>query len=211
MPAGKKNSRKEAVVTTVRKICRKVTLLPAGGKIFMYKILCYNRNMKKILFLVLLAIAGLVFCTVPAGAMTAQDLTITVLENGDANIRFTYDLNWLEQVAVYTKIADPGKELKTAIENNFKATVDVIDTDNSHATILVHSFAAVKQTPDGTTYTTPELSFANAERVLKQYWFAPLITVDLSPAQTRVIFPDGYVQSYANQIGIPKISHTVPG
>ncbi|MFA5332303.1 MAG: hypothetical protein WC342_07985 [Methanoregula sp.] len=156
-----------------------------------------------------LLIAALVLCCLaPAGAMTAQDLTISIRENGDALVQFTYDLNWLEQVAVFAKIADPGKELKSAIENNFQATVDVMDTGSSQTTILVHSFATVNQTPKGIVYTTPELSFAHAERVLKQYWFATLITVDLSPAQTRVVFPDGYDEVFFDQIQIPRIMHT---
>ena len=144
----------------------------------------------------------------PAGALTARNLTIAVHENGDAQVDFSYDLNWLEQVAVYTKIADPGKELKSALEDNFRVTVDVTSVDNEEASVVVHSFATVRNTPDGTLYVTPELSFKNAQRALSHYWFAPLINADLSPEVTRIVFPDGYSQEFYNQIDIPSVSHT---
>jgi hypothetical protein len=159
---------------------------------------------------VILGITLLLVCVMPpATAFQAKTLDITVNDNGDAQVDFTYQLNWLEQAAVFTRLVDPGQQLKTAIENNFRATVSVNSVNNDETNLVIDSFASVKKTPDGVAYTTPELSFKNAERVVKQYWFAPLVSPDFSPDITRVIFPDGYTVEYTNEISIPAISHTV--
>jgi len=156
-----------------------------------------------------MGIAILALCACPAQAFTAKTLDIVVQDNGDATITFDYNLNWYENVAVFTHIADPNTELKKALENNFDANVDVLATSGSEAKVLVHGFASQKVNDGSTTMTTPALSFQSAERVLKQYWFAPLISVDFSPEVTRVVFPDGYVEQYNNQIALPQISHTL--
>jgi hypothetical protein len=57
--------------------------------------------------------------------------------------------------------------------------------------------------------TTPALSFGEAEKILNQYWFARFITPDFSPELTTVRFPDGYRETFSNQISIPAIVHTM--
>ena len=163
---------------------------------------------RKLLYLVI-GIAILALCACPAQAFTAKTLDIAVQANGDAIITFDYDLSWYENVAVFTRIANPNTELKKALENNFDASVDVLATSGSEAKVLVHGFASKNANNGSTTMTTPALSFQSAERVLKQYWFAPLISVDFSPEVTRVVFPDGYTETYYNQIALPQISHTM--
>ena len=37
---------------------------------------------------------------------------------------------------------------------------------------------------------TPSLSFARAQQVMDEYWFAPLVSPDFSPGITTVIFPE---------------------
>jgi len=158
----------------------------------------------------ILGITLLLGCvTLPASAFQAKTLTITLGDTGDAQVDFTYQLTWLEQAAVFARLVDPGQQLKSAIENNFYATVTVDQVNNDEAVLTVDSFATVQKTPEGVTYHTPALSFKNAERVLKEYWFAPLINPDFSPDTTRVTFPDGYSEVYTNEISIPAISHTV--
>jgi hypothetical protein len=145
----------------------------------------------------------------PAGAVIVHNLNIVVSGNGDAQVDIHYELNWLEQAAVFARIADPGTELKSALENNFDVSVDVISVDNHEATVLVHPFARVSSLSGGTRYITPELSFENAQRALNRYWFAPLVSADFSPDVTRVVFPDGYSEEFFNQIDIPSVSHTI--
>ena len=152
----------------------------------------------------------LVFCVVsPAAGFQAKTLTIAISDNGDAQVDFTYQLNWLEQAAVFSRMVDPGEQLRKAIADNFHATVMVNTVSNDETNLEIDSFAAVKKTPAGVTYTTPQLSFKNAENVVRQYWFAPLISPDFSPDTTRVIFPDGYTQEYSDEIALPVIAHTV--
>ena len=156
-----------------------------------------------------LGIAVLACCICPVQAFTAKSLDIAVQQNGDAMITFDYDLSWYENIAVFTRIADPATELKKALESNYGKSVDVLATSGSEVKILVHGFASGSTSGGRTTMTTPSLSFQSAETVLKQYWFAPLISVDFSPDVTRVTFPDRYTVQYANQISLPAITHTL--
>ena len=148
---------------------------------------------------------------VPASAFQAQDLSITIQQNGDAIVDFSYHLNWLEQVAVFTKIVDPAQELKSAIERNYPGvSVTVTQVRADETSLVIHSFARTSKTLAGVTYTTPVLSFQNAQRVLDQYWFAPLIQPDFAPETATVTFPDGYQDNFYSQITIPALSHTLP-
>jgi hypothetical protein len=61
----------------------------------------------------------------------------------------------------------------------------------------------------GEVYTTPKLSFAEAEEAFNQLWFAPLINMDFSPRKTRITFPRGDSITFSNQISIPAFNYTV--
>jgi len=163
---------------------------------------------RKFIYLVI-GIGILFLCACPAQAFTAKNLDIVVQDNGDARITFNYALNWYEYVAVFARIADPGTELKKALEGNYGKNVDVIATTGNQVEILVHDYASRTVKDNRTTLNTPVLSFRSAEKVLETYWFAPLIDVDFSPELTRVVFPDGFMQQYNNQIEIPALSHTL--
>ena len=154
---------------------------------------------------ILILILAISVC--PVQAFTAKTLDIVVQDNGDALITFDYDLSWYENVAVFAQITNPGNELKRALESNFGKKVDVITTTGNQAQILVHGFASRIVKDNLVTMVTPALSFDSAEKILKQYWFAPLINVDFSPAVTRVVFPDGYIATFNDQIAIPNINH----
>lgn len=51
--------------------------------------------------------------------------------------------------------------------------------------------------------STNELSFADAENLINQLWFAPLINIDFSPSVTRISLPNEYSEKFYNQINIP--------
>jgi hypothetical protein len=143
----------------------------------------------------------------PVHAFTAKTLDITVQENTDAVITFDYDLSWFENIAVFMHIADPGTELKKALESSYGKPVLVTKTNGGESRFVVQGFAS-KETRNGTvTLITPALSFVDAEKILNQYWFAPLINPDFSPAVTRVNFPDDYTEEFNDQISIPAIRH----
>ena len=155
-----------------------------------------------IVFLILIAVV----C--PAQAFTAKTLDITVQDNNDAIITFTYELSWFENAAVFSRIADPGTELAKALKNQFNRNVDIVSVSGNQAQIRIPEFAIVKEKEGIISTVTPSLSFKNAEKTLKKYWFAPLISPDFSPEVTRVSFPDGYYVEYYNLDTIPSIRHT---
>ena len=145
----------------------------------------------------------------PASAFVAESLSIDVQESGDATVTFAYRLGFVEKVAVFFNIADPATELKNGLETNSGKEVTVSEVTANSAAFLIREYAR-KTTENGkVTYTTPMLSFARAEEILMDYWFAPLISVDLSPAVTTVVFPDGYTETLYDSIEIPVISHTL--
>lgn len=147
----------------------------------------------------------------PVQAFTADTLDITLRDNGDAQITFDYTLNWIEHIAVYLRIANPADELSRAFENNLKTPVRVDQVNSDSIRVSVSNFAQRSVNKGGgTTLSTPALSFEEAENVLQQYWFAPLINPDFSPAITTITFPDGYKEVFYNISNIPKTTHTIP-
>lgn len=154
---------------------------------------------------ILILILAISVC--PVQAFTAKTLDIVVKDNGDALITFDYDLSWYENAAVFAQITNPGNELKRVLEANFGKKVDVITTTGNQAQVLVHGFASRSVKDNLVTMVTPALSFDSAEKILNQYWFAPLIDVDFSPAVTHVVFPDGYIETFNDQIAIPTVNH----
>jgi len=162
--------------------------------------------MNKII-LVIGSLCLLSLVVLPAQAFTAKDLTITLARDGSADVVFTYDLSAPEYFAVFLNIADPAKELKNGLEESLQTPVTVVHTDSGSMEVTIHSFAQVTGSGNAVTETTPSLSFAKAQDAINKYWFAPLISPDLSPAVTRVIFPDGYSATFSNEISIPSVSH----
>ena len=146
---------------------------------------------------------------IPAHAFTMKNLDIVVGQNGDATIDAQYDLSFLEQSAVYFRLADPARELQSAFNTKSSMPVTVLSTDANSARISIPSYAAVNKAAGGTTYTTPSLSFERARAALNGYWFAPLVSLDFSKGVTKVTFPDGYSQQFTGQISIPSVSHTI--
>ncbi|QSZ66435.1 hypothetical protein RJ40_02435 [Methanofollis aquaemaris] len=154
---------------------------------------------------VLLLVASMVL---PAGAFTAEELDISVNESGAATIDFTYSLSWLEKFAVFLKIADPTEEFKKALQKYSGGhSVESVAMDDQTASFHVEGFAKVRAGENGTTiYTTPALNFEDAEKALKEYWFAPLVQADFSPAETRIVFVGKATKTYNDTSTIPKIS-----
>jgi len=145
----------------------------------------------------------------PVSAFTMKSLDITVAQNGDATINAQYDLSFIEQTAIYFRIADPSRELQSAFNTKTSKPVTVQSVSATSAQISVPSYASVKMGSEGTTYTIPAVSFERARTALKGYWFAPLVSLDFSKGVTTVTFPDGYSQQFNGQISIPAVSHTI--
>lgn len=149
------------------------------------------------------------FLAAPASAFTAESLRVEVMENGDADIRFTYSLSFIEHIAVFLRIADPAVELKHALEGYSDKEVDVTEVSSGTAGFRVYGFASVYENETARSWRTPELDLQNAQRVLETYWFAPFVSPDFSPAESVVIFPDGYEVQFSDVSTIPSLVHGV--
>jgi hypothetical protein len=165
--------------------------------------------MRRTLLITGILLVCLCFAISPAQAFTAKSLDITVQPTGDATITFDYDLSWFENAAVFMRITDPALELQKALESNYHKPVTVTAADSGHAQFIVQGFASRNENNGAVTMTTPAVSFAEAQNVLNTYWFAPLISPDFSPNVTHVSFPDGYVETFNDQISIPAVKHTL--
>lgn len=154
----------------------------------------------------------LVICAcavMPAQAFVAKSLTITLAPDGDAQIDMQYELTFLEQSAVFLRIADPAAELKKAFDSRSDQPVTVTKATSSAATVIVPSFAAVHPGKGKYTLVTPVVFFARAQEVMSSYWFAPLVSPDFSPGFSTVVFPDGYRATFYDVISLPPISRPV--
>ncbi|HEX3002169.1 MAG TPA: hypothetical protein VHN82_07370, partial [Methanoregula sp.] len=78
----------------------------------------------------------------PAQAFTAKSLDITVLDSTDATITFAYDLSWYENIAIYSRIADPGNELARALKSQFNRDVTVTSVSGNSVQVRVLRFAS---------------------------------------------------------------------
>jgi len=161
----------------------------------------------KNVYLVIVGLIVLACAVMPASAFTMKSLSITVAGNGDAQVDMNYDLSFVEQTAVFFRIADPATELQSAFNSASSHPVTVTRVTSSSAQITIPSFASVTTTGGVSTLTTPSLSFERARKVLSSYWFAPLISPDFSPSVTTITFPDGYTVNYYDLISIPPVTH----
>lgn len=162
--------------------------------------------MKKV-HAVFLSLGILALAVMPVHAFTAESLTITLADNGDAEMEMQYELSFPEKTAVFLRFADPAAELKNAFGSHTSADVTVPKATDSSAVVLIPSFAERSSEGDKTTLITPALSFERARQVMDEYWFAPLISPDFSPCVTTVIFPDGHRDIYYEALTVPSVSY----
>ncbi len=158
---------------------------------------------------ILACLALCVLAAVPAAAFEAKSLTITIEPDGDAQIDMEYDLTFVEQSAVFLRIADPATELKKAFDSNSDEPVTVVKATSSSSTVIVPGFATVHEGKGKYTLVTPVVSFEKAQKVMNSYWFAPLVNPDFSPAVSTVVFPDGYHAVFTDVIALPEISRPI--
>ena len=147
------------------------------------------------------------FAVMPAQAFTAKELTITLSQNGDAQVHMHYDLSWPEQVAVFLKIADPATELKNGLQNELDKPVTVLGVTSSSADVIIPSFAYVSQAGDYQAFVTPAFTFTHVQEAVNRYWFAKMISPNFTPQVTTIVFPDGFNATFENRVTIPTVAH----
>jgi hypothetical protein len=146
----------------------------------------------------------------PAAAFTMNRLDIAVAETGDADVTADYSLSWMEQIAVFMRIAQPAEQLQNGLEQFSGKEVAVTSVSPRETVLVIRDFAAVSKTANETTYTTPYLDFSGAEQAIRGTWFSRFVTIDASPGVSVVSFPDGYGETFYNSIVIPSITHGIP-
>lgn len=161
--------------------------------------------------LILMCLAICACAVMPAQAFVAKSLTITLQPDGDAQIDMQYELTFVEQSAVFLRIADPAAELKKAFDSHSDQPVTVTKATSSSATVIVPQFADIHEGKGKYTIVTPSVSFVRAQEVMNSYWFAPLVSPDFSPEVSTVIFPDGFRSTFSNVLAIPPISRPIFG
>jgi hypothetical protein len=147
------------------------------------------------------------FAVMPVQAFTVKSVTMNLAPDGDSTVNIHYDLSLFEEGAIFFRITDPAAELKKAYDAYSKEPVTVTQATGSSAVVIIPSFASVRTQGEKTIMETPSVSFEKAQKVLEQYWFAPLVSPDFSPDVTTIIFPDGYQVSYYNVLVTPSVSH----
>jgi len=158
-------------------------------------------------FLAFVSCCMLAAATMPVQAFTAKSLTITLAPDGDATLDMHYELSFIEESAVFLKMADPAEELKNAFDTHSSSPVTVPSATDTTARVLIPGFADLTRSGSNIMMTTPSLSFARAQDVVNSYWFAPLVSPDFSPGITTVIFPDGHRDTYYDVLTVPSVSH----
>lgn len=161
--------------------------------------------------LILVAIV-VIAIALPASAFEARKLTIDIAENGDAAVRFDYRLSWIEQFFAFIQIVHPDQELGKLLEGYSHKEVQVTSTGPDHSAFRVEGFTQVIDEDGGVTYVTPALAFGDARAVLKeQYPYAAFLidSLDISPNETIITFPDGYQVVYPDQDEISRVSHSI--
>lgn len=161
--------------------------------------------MRSIILIVFLLVA----IAMPVSGFTADQLAVRVLESGDAEIVFDYRLTWIERVVVFSKIADPKPGIQRTLEGMYTKPVHVNTVTTQSTSITVRGLATIHESDMGRVYTVPGIDFSKLTKNIDKYWFAPLISIDLSPSVTIVTFPDGTTQYFSDVTALPPISHTV--
>lgn len=145
----------------------------------------------------------------PTQAFTFNTLSVEVHENGDCLVDFDYSMTFWEYLGYYTKIASPAAEIRKELDKRTSQPVEVIGVTDKKGTFLIYSFCDVKDTEGTKTYTVPPMNFSKAEALLKDHWISKITSFYLSPSETKIVFPDGYTETYYNKIDIPATVHTV--
>ncbi|WP_440949013.1 hypothetical protein [Methanosphaerula subterraneus] len=160
--------------------------------------------------MVMIALTAMVLVVSPAAAFETTSLDISVGQSGGAVVTLGYHLTPLEMTAVYLHLIEPSTELAAALSAFSSRGVEVRSVSVDQAVVNLDTYAETSVEGQGISYATPRLDFARADAYLQNTWFAGFIYPDISPSITTTRFPDGFVETAADQPVIPSYSHTVP-
>lgn len=165
--------------------------------------------MKKCMMLMVALVAVVLFIS-PAAAFETTSLDISVGQSGGAIVTLGYHLTPLEMTAVYLHLIEPSTELAAALSDFSSMGVVVRSVSVDQAVVTLDTYAGTSPDAQGIRYITPLLDFGRADTYLQNTWFAGFIHPDISPSITTTRFPDGFIETAADQQVIPAYSHNVP-
>lgn len=153
-----------------------------------------------------LIIIAVCILTVPVSAFTADSLSITINQNGDATAVFRFTLEGVIENAI------PQSMLEDQLQKGLSTGSEpptLVSMDKSSATILMKNFANVQTVPGGTQYQTSSMDFKKAQIALQNSGLSSVIAADFSPKIVTVTFPDGYMRTFSDVSSLPSVIYTV--
>lgn len=154
-------------------------------------------------------IIGLIFLLSVAGvsALSISQITYTVEQDGNGTVDMDYQLNSTEklQYDLITKVLDLKSIGKKELEKALKREVQVQSITPESVQLSVYNMATI----DSGTITTPSFTYVPVESLLEPslYWIIQKFNIDFTPHISKVVFPDGYSESFTDAETIPVIVH----
>lgn len=158
----------------------------------------------------MVALAAVLLVASPAAAFETTSLDISVGQSGGAVVTLGYHLTPLEMTAVYLHLIEPSTELAAALSDFSSRGVVISSVSVDQAVVTLDTYAEISPDGQGIRYITPLLDFGRADTYLQNTWFSGFIHPDISPSITTTRFPDGFVETAADQLVIPSYMHNVP-
>lgn len=159
--------------------------------------------------MLMIALAAVLLVVSPAAAFETTSLDISVGQSGGAVVTLGYHLTPLEMTAVYLHLIEPSTELAAALSDFSSRGVGVHSVSVDQAVVSLDMYAETSADGQDIRYITPRLDFGRADAYLQNSWFAGFIHPDISPSITTTRFPDGFVETAADQPVIPPYTHSV--
>jgi hypothetical protein len=154
-------------------------------------------------------IIGFIFFLLVAGvsALSISQITYTVAQDGNGTVDMNYHLNSTEklQYDLITKAIDLKSIGKKELEKALNREVVVQSITPESVQLSVYNMASVNKD----TITTPSFTYVPVESLVEPslYWIIQRFNIDFTPHISKVVFPDGYSESFTDAETIPEITH----
>lgn len=158
-----------------------------------------------------ITVIGLILLISVAGvsALSISQITYTVAQDGNGTVDMNYQLNSTEklQYDLITKVLDLKSIGKKELEKALKREVTVQSITPESVQLSVYNMATV----DSGTITTPSFTYVPVESLVDPslHWIIQKFDIDFTPQISKVIFPDGYSESFTDADTIPEIVHQI--
>lgn len=167
-------------------------------------------HIMKIITLLFIAFA-LILLVIPGNALQLENSNISIKENGDTIISFSYRLLPQEEAGWLAGRFEISKCMEAALEKSFKKNADVIKISSRESTVIIQDLIE----PKDKTYTMPELDLREIEggfqRAIEEAIYEQFVTISLVPTTVTIEFPDEYAETFVETAVIPETSHTITG